>query len=137
VPSFTTVPAGTLINGGAFVVPEALGNKIIHPYSDFLLHDIETGDGIAQTPPQDTADKLRTAALSVTDDLHDLPVDLGHTRIGRRAPARLSCHGHRCSISLWLKRGSAGRAHLGRDRFLPRAGGNGAERWNKPSRLRY
>ena len=63
VQSMTTAPAGTLINGGAFAVPEALGNKIIHPYSDFLLHDIETGDGIVQTPPQDTADKLRTAAL--------------------------------------------------------------------------
>jgi CxxC motif-containing protein (DUF1111 family) len=63
VQSITTAPAGTLINGGAFAVPEALGNKIIHPYSDFLLHDIETGDGIVQTPPQDTADKLRTAAL--------------------------------------------------------------------------
>jgi len=44
-------------------VPAALGNKIIHPFSDFLLHDIETGDGIVQNPPQDTADKLRTAAL--------------------------------------------------------------------------
>jgi CxxC motif-containing protein (DUF1111 family) len=63
VPSITTAPAGTIINGGAFAVPEALGNKIIHPYSDFLLHDVETGDGIVQTPPQDTADKLRTAAL--------------------------------------------------------------------------
>jgi CxxC motif-containing protein (DUF1111 family) len=63
VQSITTAPAGTLINGGAFAVLEALGNKIIHPYSDFLLHDIETGDGIVQTPPQDTADKLRTAAL--------------------------------------------------------------------------
>ena len=52
-----------MINGGAFAVPEALGKKIIHPYSDFLLHDIETGDGIVQTPPADTADKLRTAAL--------------------------------------------------------------------------
>src|SRR5205085_2443077 len=30
-------------------VPEALGSKIIHPFSDFLLHDIGTGDGIAQT----------------------------------------------------------------------------------------
>jgi CxxC motif-containing protein (DUF1111 family) len=63
VQSITTAPAGTFINGGAFIVPEALGSKIIHPYSDFLLHDIETGDGIVQTPPQDTADKLRTAAL--------------------------------------------------------------------------
>jgi CxxC motif-containing protein (DUF1111 family) len=63
VESITTAPAGSVINGGVFIVPEALGNKIIHPFSDFLLHDIETGDGIVQTPPQDTADKLRTAAL--------------------------------------------------------------------------
>ena len=63
VPSITTARAGTVINGGTFVVPEALGNKIIHPYSDFLLHDIETGDGIVQAGPQDTANKLRTAPL--------------------------------------------------------------------------
>lgn len=44
-------------------MPEALGNKIIHPYSDFLLHDIGTGDGIVQTPPADTANKLRTVPL--------------------------------------------------------------------------
>ena len=30
-------------------VPDALGGKVIHPYSDFLLHDVGTGDGIAQT----------------------------------------------------------------------------------------
>jgi CxxC motif-containing protein (DUF1111 family) len=46
-----------------FVVPAALGNKTIHPYGDFLLHDIRTGDGIVQAGPQDTANKLRTAAL--------------------------------------------------------------------------
>jgi CxxC motif-containing protein (DUF1111 family) len=46
-----------------FVVPVALGNKIIHPYSDFLLHDVGTGDGIVQVGPQDTANKLRTAPL--------------------------------------------------------------------------
>ena len=63
VESITTAPAGTVINGGAFTVPDALGNKIIHPFSDFLLHDIKTGDGIVQNPPQDTADKLRTAPL--------------------------------------------------------------------------
>ena len=63
VSSIVTAPAGTVINGGAFTVPEALGNKIIHPYSDFLLHDIETGDGIVQNPPQDTANKLRTVPL--------------------------------------------------------------------------
>jgi CxxC motif-containing protein (DUF1111 family) len=63
VPSITTASPGTAIDGGTFVVPEALGNKIIHPFSDFLMHDIETGDGIVQTGPQDTANKLRTAPL--------------------------------------------------------------------------
>jgi CxxC motif-containing protein (DUF1111 family) len=63
VETITTAPAGTVINGGQFAVPDALGNKLIHPYSDFLLHDIETGDGIVQAGPQDTANKLRTAAL--------------------------------------------------------------------------
>ncbi|HJR06940.1 MAG TPA: di-heme oxidoredictase family protein [Pyrinomonadaceae bacterium] len=63
VTSITTAPAGTVINGGAFVVPAALGNKIIHPYSDFLLHDVGTGDGIVQNGGQSTANKLRTPPL--------------------------------------------------------------------------
>ena len=63
VGSITTAPAGTALNGGAFTVPDALGNKVIHPYSDFLLHDVGTGDGIVQVGPQETAAKLRTAPL--------------------------------------------------------------------------
>jgi len=63
VESITTAPAGTIIDGGMFIVPEALGDKIIHPFGDFLLHDIGTGDGIVQVGPQDTANKLRTAPL--------------------------------------------------------------------------
>jgi CxxC motif-containing protein (DUF1111 family) len=63
VQSITTAPAGTVIDGGMFVVPDALGDKIIHPFGDFLLHDIGTGDGIVQVGPQDTANKLRTAPL--------------------------------------------------------------------------
>jgi CxxC motif-containing protein (DUF1111 family) len=63
VESMTTVPAGTVLNGGVFMVPDALGSKIIHPFGDFLLHDVGTGDGIVQTGPQDTADKLRTVPL--------------------------------------------------------------------------
>jgi len=63
VESITTAPAGTVLNGGMFAVPDALGNKVIHPFSDFLLHDIGTGDGIVQAGPQDTAPKLRTAPL--------------------------------------------------------------------------
>jgi CxxC motif-containing protein (DUF1111 family) len=63
VESITTAPVGTVIDGGMFTVPEALGDKIIHPFSDFLLHDIGTGDGIVQVGPQDTANKLRTVPL--------------------------------------------------------------------------
>jgi len=63
VRNITTAPAGTAINGGAFIVPAALGNKIIHPFSDFLLHNVGTGDGIVQNGGQSTADKVRTAPL--------------------------------------------------------------------------
>jgi len=63
VETIVTAPVGALVNGGMFTVPEALGNKIIHPFSDFLLHDVGTGDGIVQVGPQDTANKLRTAPL--------------------------------------------------------------------------
>ena len=61
--NFTTAPAGTLINGGAFSVPTALGNKIIHPFSDFALHNIGTGDGIVQNAGQSSANQIRTAPL--------------------------------------------------------------------------
>ncbi|HWC19446.1 MAG TPA: di-heme oxidoredictase family protein [Terriglobales bacterium] len=47
VPALQTAKAGTTINGGKFTVPEALGEKQFHPFSDFLLHDVGTGDGIA------------------------------------------------------------------------------------------
>jgi len=60
VTSITTAPPGTAI-AGLGTVPAALGNKTIHPYSDFALHDIGTGDGITQgaAPPN----KMRTAPL--------------------------------------------------------------------------
>jgi len=61
--SFTTATPGTLINGGAFTVPAALGNKIIHPFSDFALHNIGTGDGIVQNAGQSSANQMRTAPL--------------------------------------------------------------------------
>jgi CxxC motif-containing protein (DUF1111 family) len=63
VPTLVTAPPGTAINGGAFTVPEALGNKIIHPFSAFLLHDVGTGDGIVQNGGQATRNKIRTAPL--------------------------------------------------------------------------
>jgi CxxC motif-containing protein (DUF1111 family) len=47
VRALTTAPAGTKINGGKFTIPDALGGKTFYPFSDFLLHDVGTGDGIA------------------------------------------------------------------------------------------
>jgi len=83
VGTLTTAPAGTETDGGAFKVPDALGSKTFHPYSDFLLHDVGTGDGIAIAMQehfgaastrrtwqnlsyksfQDAANKVRTAPL--------------------------------------------------------------------------
>jgi CxxC motif-containing protein (DUF1111 family) len=47
VRTLTTAAAGTAINGGTFTIPPALGDKVFHPFGDFLLHDVGTGDGIA------------------------------------------------------------------------------------------
>jgi CxxC motif-containing protein (DUF1111 family) len=71
VPTMLTAPPCTVINGGQFTVPAALGNKIIRPFSDGLLHDIGTGDGIVQNGPQEdtvpaqwsTRNKIRTPPL--------------------------------------------------------------------------
>jgi CxxC motif-containing protein (DUF1111 family) len=48
VETLTTAPAGTKINGGTFTIPAALGSVSFHPWGDFLMHDVGTGDGILQ-----------------------------------------------------------------------------------------
>jgi CxxC motif-containing protein (DUF1111 family) len=77
VTTLTTAPAGTTVNAGAFTVPEALGGKLFHPFGDFLLHDVGTGDGIAiateehfgrayrslQPSMEPTANRMRTPPL--------------------------------------------------------------------------
>ncbi len=63
VRSITTAPPGTVINQGAFVVPPELGGKTIHPFGDFLLHNVGTGDGIVQNGGPSTRNKVRTAPL--------------------------------------------------------------------------
>jgi CxxC motif-containing protein (DUF1111 family) len=80
-PDYTTPKAGTPIKtlrsdgrrpgSDLGTVPKALGGKIIHPYSDFMLHDIGTGDGIAQTqhaqrPPRDVNDLEKVPDNTVT-----------------------------------------------------------------------
>jgi CxxC motif-containing protein (DUF1111 family) len=82
VRTLTTAVAGTKTNGGTFAIPAALGDKTFHPFGDFLLHDVGTGDGIAipvvehygraarqmpkEVSPEDfekTRNKVRTAPL--------------------------------------------------------------------------
>lgn len=68
VRTLKTAPSGTRLAGSGIVVSERLGNREIHPFSDYLLHDVGTGDGIIQNvKPQDytqsTANKFRTAPL--------------------------------------------------------------------------
>jgi CxxC motif-containing protein (DUF1111 family) len=46
VRTLTTAPAGTAIHGGRFTIPPELGGRSFHPFGDFLLHDVATGDGI-------------------------------------------------------------------------------------------
>ena len=59
--TFNTLPAGTVINRGTFTVPPELGDEIIHPFSDFVVHDIGTGDGIPG--PAGTENSFRTSPL--------------------------------------------------------------------------
>jgi CxxC motif-containing protein (DUF1111 family) len=83
VATLTTSSSGTPINGGNFTIPDALGSKTFHPYGDFLLHNVGTGDGIVQSMSEhygkryaehawerfsqhefnNTANKIRTAPL--------------------------------------------------------------------------
>jgi len=62
-PAIVTSRPGTPINGGFIQTDDHLGFKVIRPFSDFLLHDIGTGDGIVQNGPQSTRTKVRTPAL--------------------------------------------------------------------------
>jgi len=75
VPAITTANKCQPINGGAFRVPEALARKTIHPFGDFLLHDIGTGDFIVQNGGPITRTRVRTAPLwgvrTRTNLMHD------------------------------------------------------------------
>jgi CxxC motif-containing protein (DUF1111 family) len=68
VRSLNTAPPGTKMSDSEVVVTDRIGNSEIHPFSDFLLHDVGTGDGIVQNiRPEDydesTANKFRTSPL--------------------------------------------------------------------------
>ena len=83
VETLATAAAGTQLDGGTLTVSAAVGDKQFHPYGDFLLHDVGTGDGIVQSMTEhygkrmysitwknlspsefeSTANKIRTAPL--------------------------------------------------------------------------
>ncbi len=46
VRTLITASTGTKIHGGIYSIPDALGEKTFHPFGDFLLHYVGTGDGI-------------------------------------------------------------------------------------------
>jgi CxxC motif-containing protein (DUF1111 family) len=52
VATLTTAAAGTKINGDTFTIPPALGSITLHPWGDFLMHNVGTGDGILQATPE-------------------------------------------------------------------------------------
>jgi CxxC motif-containing protein (DUF1111 family) len=58
VASLTTAPPGTKINGGTFTIPVALGSITFHPWGDFLMHDVGTGDGILQATREHDGNKV-------------------------------------------------------------------------------
>jgi len=83
VETLTTAAAGAQLDGGTLTLSAAMADKQFHPYGDFLLHDVGTGDGIVQSMTEhygkkmysitwknlslaafdSTANKIRTAPL--------------------------------------------------------------------------
>jgi CxxC motif-containing protein (DUF1111 family) len=85
VPEWTTLPP-TSVLPGAFPkdgIGKYLGNQIIEPFSDFLLHDVGTGDGIVQTQhaqfPSRSRARIRPLA-GVTDFSSRQQRHAGHIR---------------------------------------------------------
>ncbi len=100
VPDLVTAPAGATVAGGAYTVPEALGSRLFHPYGDFLLHDVGTGDGVVQAGGAATRDMLRTAPLwglrTRSHLMHDgLSLTLEEAIVRHDGQARRSADGYR------------------------------------------
>ena len=74
-PTIQTANRCQPLNGGEFPTPLALARKRFHPFGDFLLHDIGTGDFIVQNGGPVTRTTVRTAPLwgvrTRVDLMHD------------------------------------------------------------------
>jgi CxxC motif-containing protein (DUF1111 family) len=105
---YTTLPPGTILNpnasdpSGQFIVDSNLGGQDIYPYSDFLLHDIGTGDNIQQGAPE-TLNRFRTPPLwglrargrLMHDGASVTPEDAILRHSGEAAPAADAITGYR------------------------------------------
>ncbi len=87
-PDFTTQEAGTEIHtldrkrgSDMLTVPAALGGKVIHPFSDFLLHDVGTGDGIAQTQHADLPSRGQKNLRKIPDEMR-IHEGIGRVEVG-------------------------------------------------------
>jgi CxxC motif-containing protein (DUF1111 family) len=95
VPDWTTMVKHTPIVGNFpnNEVPAALGGKTIHPFSDFLLHDVGTGDGIVQTqhaqlPPRSARDPSKIAPLDAQKLLEQIKTPEDKQAQLKTGPAR-------------------------------------------------
>jgi CxxC motif-containing protein (DUF1111 family) len=105
---YTTLPPGTILNpnasdsSGQFIVDSNLGGQDIYPYSDFLLHDVGTGDNVQQGAPE-TLNRFRTPPLwglrargrLMHDGASVTPEDAILRHSGEAAPAADAITGYR------------------------------------------
>src|SRR5262249_12406569 len=119
VRTMTTGEAGTKINGGTFTIPEALGSKSFHPYGDFLLHNVGTGDGIVIPMEEHYGRAMRTAqsrSLSPPDFHHSANKLRTAPLWGLRLRTRLMHDGASVTLSDAIKR-HRGEAERSRSSF--------------------
>jgi len=89
-------------------VPEALARKTIHPFGDFLLHDIGTGDFIVQNGGPITRTRVRTAPLwgvrTRTNLMHDGESLTFNEAILRHAGEATQVHNRYAALTVPQKR---------------------------------
>ena len=102
VASITTAPAGHAHQRRRVRrAGKALGNKIIHPYSDFLLHDIGTGDGIPILPTAEFAGPRTGSDRAAVGAAHAQSADARRPVVHQGGGHRAACRagGSRCRTS--------------------------------------
>jgi CxxC motif-containing protein (DUF1111 family) len=66
VPTLQTAPTRAQLTS-MFAVPPALGSKIFHPFGDYLLHNVGTGDGIVMIAEEHHGRDVRSRFRNFSD----------------------------------------------------------------------